>query len=403
MRTELEGSLEGTVDFCKDPRRFPVKKNCLYLANCAIGPMYHPCLKKIQEFLQMQSDSGLQVADHYGEILSSFREKMAHLLKTETDNIAYVSNTATGINILANGYPFAKGDQVLSYVHEFPSNHYPWVLQKNRGVELILLPDVRNPYGKTHQQPYRWSFADLKENTTERTRIIAISHVQFASGYAADLKKLGDFCRDRDIDLVVDAAQSLGVLPVYPEEYGISAVVASSWKWLLASRGSGIFYTSPKLRDKLAITSAGGAMMRHRLDYLNHTWDPFRSARKFEYSTLPWEHLISLQKVLEDIFIPYGMEAISHEVFRLQDLFIQNIDQTVIRPILFPSSNRSGILSVQIDSNPTTTISKLRKQNILLTSQGGYLRIAPHFYIEDSEMIYAAKALSDVVKASIDD
>ena len=103
MRTELEGSLGGTVDFCKDPRRFPVKKNCLYLANCAIGPMYHPCLKKIQEFLQMQSDSGLQVADHYGEILSSFREKTAHLLKTETDNIAYVSNTATGINILANG------------------------------------------------------------------------------------------------------------------------------------------------------------------------------------------------------------------------------------------------------------------------------------------------------------
>ena len=144
MRSELEDSLKSPVEFYKDSERFPIKNNCLYLANCAIGPLYQPSLEKMQNFLTMQSESGIQVADHYGGILSSFREKVAHLLRTEADNVAYVSNTATGINILANGYPFAKGDQVLSYVHEFPSNHYPWLLQKNRGVELILLPDVRD-------------------------------------------------------------------------------------------------------------------------------------------------------------------------------------------------------------------------------------------------------------------
>ena len=401
MRSELEDSLESPVEFYKDSERFPIKNNCLYLANCAIGPLYQPSLEKMQNFLTMQSESGIQVADHYGGILSSFRKKVAHLLRTEADNVAYVSNTATGINILANGYPFAKGDQVLSYVHEFPSNHYPWLLQKNRGVELILLPDVRNADEEAHPQPSRWSFEDLKNNTTERTKVIAISHVQFASGYAADLKKLGDFCRDRKIDLVVDAAQSLGVLPVYPEDYGISAIIASSWKWLLSSRGSGIFYTSPDLRDKLKITCAGDAMMKHRLDYLNHTWDPFPSARKFEYSTLPWEHLISLETVLEDIFIPYGMEAISKEVFRLQDLFIQHLDETIIRPILFPPINRSGILSVESDVDPNTVVSKLREQNIVLTSQGGYLRIAPHFYMEDVDMIHAARALSDTIKTVV--
>jgi cysteine desulfurase/selenocysteine lyase len=394
---KMDYSATNGMDFNKDPSLFPIKKNCLYLANCAIGPMYHPSLKKVQEFLQMQSESGLLVVEHYGEILSTFREKAASLLETDPNNIAYVSNTATGINMLANGYPFETGDQVLSYMHEFPSNHYPWVLQKKRGVELVLLSDAKEHDEKNYLGPYRWSFKDLEENTTKKTRVITISHAQFASGYAADLEKLGDFCKDRDIDLVIDAAQSLGVLPIYPERYGISAIIASSWKWLLGSRGSGLFYTNPKLREKLQVTSVGDSMMKHRLDYLNHSWDPFTSARKFEYSTLPWEHLISMQKVLEDIFIPYGMEAISKEVFRLQNIFIQSIDQKTIRPILFPSANRSGILSLQLDCDPNHVVAQLRDQDIILTSQGGYLRIAPHFYIEDSDMVRAAQAISESV------
>ena len=125
--------------------------------------------------------------------------------------------------------------------------------------------------------------------------------------------------------------------------------------------------------------------------------DSFTSARKFEYSTLPWEHLISLQKVLEDIFIPHGMEAISEEVFRLQDILIQSIDQTYIHPILFPSANRSGILSLQLDCDPRDVVEQLRDQDIILTSQGGYLRIAPHFYIEDSDMVRTAQAISESV------
>lgn len=399
MISRINSPAKHPVNFNKSPSLFPIKKNCLYLANCAIGPMYYPSLKKAQEFLHMQSESGLLVVEHYGEVLSTFREKVATLLETDPKNIAHVSNTATGINMLANGYPFETGDQVLSYVHEFPSNHYPWVLQEKRGVELVLLPDAKIPNEKTYPRPYRWSFKDLEKNTTKKTRIIAISHAQFASGYAADLKKLGDFCKDRDIDLVIDAAQSLGVLPIYPERYGISAITASSWKWLLGSRGSGLFYTNPQLREKLQITSVGDSTMKHRLDYLNHNWDPFTSARKFEYSTLPWEHLISLQKVLEDIFIPHGMEAISEEVFRLQDILIQSIDQTYIHPILFPSANRSGILSLQLDCDPQDVVAQLRDQDIILTSQGGYLRIAPHFYIEDSDMVRAAQAISESVNS----
>ena len=72
--------------------------------------------------------------------------RVAAFLEVDADDIAYVSNTAEGVGLIANGYPFEPGDQVISYVHEVPSNHYPWALQSERGVELILLSDV-DPIG----------------------------------------------------------------------------------------------------------------------------------------------------------------------------------------------------------------------------------------------------------------
>lgn len=246
--------------FNKSENLLPIKRDYVYLAHSSVGPMYGPAAQAGAEFLEAHSEQGMLLRDGYESVLDTFRQKVAQLLKTSPDDIAYVSNTAEGTNLVANGYPFEPGDQVISYVHEFPSNHYPWALQQKRGVELVLLSDVDPCGGLPDGGPRGWSMEELEAKTTDRTRVIALSHVQFASGYAADLKQLGAFCRERGIDLIIDAAQSLGVLPLYPEEHGIAAITGSTWKWLLASRGAGIFYTTPELREKLRDTMAGGAM-----------------------------------------------------------------------------------------------------------------------------------------------
>src|SRR5207302_970015 len=156
---------------------------------------------------------------------------------------------------------------------------------ERRGVKLVLLPDRditgRAPAGR----PVAWTMEDLQQRVTPRTKIVALSHVQFASGFAADLKALADFCRDQDIDLVLDAAQSLGCLPIYPEELGIAAVVSSGWKWLMGPIGTGLMYTSASFRQKLDLVMVGAETMRQGTDYLNHDWNPHASAKCFEYST----------------------------------------------------------------------------------------------------------------------
>lgn len=380
--------------FDKRETLFPVRQNYVYLAHSAIGPMYAPAAQAATNFIGAHSERGVLLRERYGNALTTFRSRVAAFLKVDANDIAYVSNTAEGVGLIANGYPFEPGDQVISYVHEFPSNHYPWALQSERGVELVLLSDVDPTGDLPPDAPRGWSMEELEARTTERTRVIALSHVQFASGYAADLEGLSHFCREREIDLVIDAAQSLGVLPVHPREHGISAVVSSAWKWLLASRGAGLLYLAPEFRRKLRVTMAGDAAMNHHLDYLNRAWDPRDEARRFEYSTLPWEHLASIETVFEEIFLGYGIEAITGEVFRLQDQLLNAIDTDRFRPLAFPPPHRSGILSVRTETDAGHLVEQLRAEGIVATAQAGYLRLAPHFYQTDEEIERVADALS---------
>jgi selenocysteine lyase/cysteine desulfurase len=237
--------------------------------------------------------------------------------------------------------------------------------------------------------------AQLEALVTERTRIVALSHVQFTSGFAADLAGLGAFCRERGIDLVVDVAQSLGCLPVYPEEWGVSAVAASGWKWLLGPLGCGLLYTSAAFREKLTPVVVGADIVTQGLDYLDHTWRPHRDGRLFEYSTCQESYALALTCCLRDLFLAASPEAVRAEVFRLQDGFLAALDTERFRPVRFLERHRSGILALAPAGDPPERLEAgLRRSGVVTTVRGGYLRIAPHFYNDDTEMVRAAETLN---------
>ena len=321
----------------RTPEKFPIKKTTNFMAYCSVSPLYGPASDRAIKCLKMQSEMGLgMIFEYMGEdhIANRFKKNFAALMKTEADNITMTTNTSEAISMIANGYPFEPGDQVISYVNEYPANHYPWVVQqKRRGVELVLLGDV--PFEQTDEDGVAdvpdsfarsWSFEELESAITDRTRIIAISHVQFTSGSAADLERLGALCKEKDIDLVVDAAQSLGCLPVYPEEWNISAVAAAGWKWLLGPVGAGVMYTCQEFRDKIEITMSGADQMKQETQYLDHTWDPHTTGQKFEYSTVTYSALDGLSTCVEELFVPNSPEQVRDHNFGLQDLALEKLN-----------------------------------------------------------------------------
>jgi selenocysteine lyase/cysteine desulfurase len=385
--------------FDKSKEAFPITGETIFLAHCAISPMEQQAAKAARSFVEAMAEGGISNLPPYFSLLPRFHEKCAQLFRTDAANISSIHNTAEGMCLIANGYPFEAGDEIISYIHEFPSNHYPWRLQEQRGVKLVLLRD-QDPIGSLSDlsSPRGWSMEELAAKVTSKTRIVALSHVQFTSGFAADLRELGAFCKERNIDLIIDGAQSVGCLPLYPEEYNVAAVAVSSWKWLMGPFGAGILYTSPAFREKIEVTMVGSSSMKQGLEYLDHTWDPHTDGRKFEYSTLAWEHLAALNGLLDSVFLRYSMEDIRKEVLALQDVFLQHLDPELFNPLLFDEGNRSGILAILPTADPEQLLKGVAKQGVVATQRSEYIRIAPHFYLSEQDMKRAAQIFNSEAK-----
>lgn len=382
--------------FDKRVESFPIKRRHVFLSSCVVSPLHRSGLHRLIELSQCQAESGALLLASYDEILDRLRGTAAQLLRTSPENVSFQRNTAEAMSLIAAGYPFERGDQVIGYVHEYPSNHYPWRSLERRGVELIQLANVTPPGNEAcGDRPCAFSLDELAERITDRTRIVALSHVQFASGFALDLDAVATLCRERGVDLVLDVAQSLGSLPFYPEELGVAAAASPAWKWLLGPLGCGLMYTSAEFRGKLDLVLLGAGVMQQGTDYFDHTWAPHESARRFEYSTGSLALAAGLEACIAEVHLRYGVEALRAEIFRLQDLLLGLLDGALFAPAVFAPPHRSGILSLVCRRRaPVDVAEALLAEGFVVSARGGYVRIAPHFYVTEDEVVRVAEALN---------
>ena len=351
------------------------------LTACTASLLSPSALSALTKHAQAQADDGGLVFGTYPQLLERFHATAAQLLAVGADDISFHRNATEALSLIANGYPFERGDEVLGYVHEYPANHYPWRALEQRGVRLVEL-DTLTP-------------AAIESALTDRTRVVALSHVQFVTGFALDVDAVAALCRQRGVDLVLDAAQSLGALPLEPASLGIAAVAASGWKWLRGPIGSGLMYTSEDLRSRLAHVFVGAESMRQGTDYLDHSWAPHTSAKRFEYSTASPALVAALEASIAEL-LGYGVAVIRARLMRLQDLLIERLDPALYEPLLFADANRSGILALRCARAPEELVEALAEADFAATARGGYLRIAPHHDVPAAEIVRLAETLDEV-------
>ena len=386
------------VVFDKSTAAFPGRERYVFLLACGASPLPTVAMERMVAAARLQAETGGLVFRSYDETLDRFHRTAARLLGTSGDNLSFQHNTTEALSLIADGYPFEPGDEVISYVHEYPANHYPWRNLSRRGVRLVLLPNVVTPGNEAcGERPCAFSLDDLERLITPRTRVVALSTAQFASGFALDVDAAARICREHGIDLVLDAAQSLGVLPLHPDQQGVAAVAASGWKWLLGPIGSALMYTSPALRHKLGHVVVGAETMKQGTDYLDHSWAPHETAKRFEYSTSSPALAAALEASISGIHLRYGVEAIRDELFRLQDLLVDRLDPALFFPVRHPPGNRSGVLCVvSLRRRPEDLVESLRERGFVTSARGGYLRLAPHFFVTDEEIERLAEAMNDL-------
>ncbi len=308
------------------------------------------------------------------------RELYGQLLNISADEVAITKHTAEGVNIIAQGFPWKSGDEILTVNVEYPSNVYPWWNVKERGVTVRTVPE-RNG---------RVDLAELEAAVTPRTRLLALSHVEFASGFAFSIPELVALARRHGLFLFLDVAQSIGVLPV--DLSGVDAAAWPTWKWLMGPLGMGGFYLARRHFETIKPIFVGGDGMVPTADYLEYSFTPRPDASRFEYSTENVAGLVGCREALERMVplmdrVPAMVRANADRVMALMTSRGYRLYSSTI------PSERSGITSFEFPGEPAPVMARLKEAGIECALRAGRLRLSPHYYNTASDLERLAVAL----------
>ena len=284
---------------------FPICEKQVYL-DAAFGN--GGCKKSqaaLECFFEEQFSGRAEGKKRWNEATADVRRLAAELLGgVDERGIAITKNTVEGLNIIAQAFPWQAGDNVILNDQEHTSNLMPWLALKQRGVECRIIK------AKDHAILPE----DIEAVMDEHTRIVAVSHVQSATGYRCDLRKMAEICHKRGAFLVVDAIQSLGICPCDAKEWGVDAVAAGGHKSLLAVPGVGILYTAPELLKRLRPVYGGSSSVCSidRENWLNQYSDE-SMAQKLELSNLNYPGIYALRSGLE-LILGIGVEEIWKQI-----------------------------------------------------------------------------------------
>lgn len=349
--------------------RLPFLKDGLALNHAGISPQ--PLSERVADFERRRAERlPSRALEETDATARSVRTRYADLLNVRPEEIAITRHTAEGVNIVAQGFPWREGDRILTASVEYPSNVYPWWNLRDRGVVIDAVPE----------RDGRVDYDELDAAIRPETKMMALSHVEFASGFTFDIAQLVEICRPRGIFLFLDIAQSIGAIPV--DLSSVDAAAWPTWKWLMGPLGMGGFYLSQKHLNTIRPTQVGSDGMVGRADYLDYNFEFRSDATRFEYSTSNPIGIIGTDDALAD-FHPTRFERIA----AVCDSIVERLGWPIY------GTRGSGILSFVTPGNPAEICARLKSKKIEAAVRGGRLRISPHFYNTEEDIDRLISAL----------
>src|ERR1051325_49993 len=239
---------------------FPVTQRLIYLNHAAISPPPITTIRAVEAQLRDVHENGSLNFRSWLAVKEDARKLLAGLLGARPEQVAFVRNTSDALSTVANGINWRAGDNIVTFSHEFPSNIYPWLrIRDVFGVEVRMCAE----------RDGRIDLAEFESLIDDHTRIVAVSHVQYASGFRTTLERLGRVARRHDALFVVDTIQALGAVPTNVEAELVDVAAGASHKWLLAPEGVGYLYLSDRARERIQPTLVGWTSVPDPDDYLN--------------------------------------------------------------------------------------------------------------------------------------
>ncbi len=373
---------------CEESRKyFPhIKTGLKYFNHASVGPISSIVKEKIDTYVSDRSEG---IVENYFETIpqvKSAKERLSRLLNANIDEIAWIDNVSNALNVLANGIIWNHGDQIILNDLEFPSNVYPFLNLQKQGVEILF---ARSENGVI-------DLAQIEKLVSNKTKLISISLVQFLTGYKANIKAIGDFCRERNILFSVDGIQGAGVVQIDVKDCSVDFFTGGSQKWLMGLQGLSYFYISQNLLNKLEQKFVGWTSVKNAWSLLEYDLSLIDSAERFQNGTNSRIGIIALDASLS-LFEEIGYSKIEDQILNNSQYLMKRLEEIGFELVLkdVQRQNLAGIITFKHKA-ADKIFNELKRTNIIISLREGMIRISPHFYNNEEDLDLLIVALNSL-------
>jgi selenocysteine lyase/cysteine desulfurase len=354
----------------------PCAEQWAYFDHAAVAPITLPAQAALTNWAREFAEHGAVNWPQWAAELEHLRRRAADLVHADVTEIALVHNTTAGINLVAEGFAWQPGDNVVMFDDEFPSNVYPWMNLASRGVEVRRVPAGDEP-----------RLAELAKACDGRTRIVTLSWVGFASGWRHDLEEVVELAHRRGALVFLDAIQGLGVFPLDVRRTPVDFLAADGHKWLLGPEGAGLFYVRAEHLVRLRPMGLGwnSVVQAHDFSRIELRLKP--SAGRYEGGTYNMPGLLALGASLE-MLADHPPEQIARRVIDLTDAICQRLAEVgAVIQSCRRKEHASGIVSFDLPGRNLLEVRRhCRERQVVLSHRGGRLRVSPHAYNDTTDI-----------------
>ena len=365
---------------------FPVTDRYIYFNHAAISPPPVTTIRAIEAQIKDVHENGSTNFRSWLAVKERTRALLAGLLGARPEQVAMVRNTSDALSTVANGLDWRAGDNIVTFSREFPSNIYPWLrIRDTFGVEVRMCAEREG----------RIDTGEFESLIDRNTRVVAISHVQYASGFRADLARLGRVVRQHDALFVVDAIQALGAIPTDVEAELVDVAAGASHKWLLGPEGVGYLYLSDRARDRIQPTLVGWVSVPDPEDYFNFDQGWNRGSLAWETGTGPTALIHGLKESLT-LLTDQGVQNVANYLEELTDYLCARLKEKHYEVVSSRGlGEKSQIVCIRHlgGKPPMALYAHLMSRNIVTAPRGGLLRLSPHLYNTSQEVDELINAL----------
>lgn len=370
---------------------FAVTTQGAYLNHASVAPLPRRAARRVADLARDISETGDRHWPDRNQEAERVRAQAARLLGARHPHeVAFVENTSAGLSLVARGLAWQPGDNVVGAACEFPSNVYPWLQLADRGVELRLVPERAGQTSRT----CRIDPGELLARMDDRTRVLALSWVEYASGQRFDLAPLAAACQARGVLFVVDVIQGLGALTLDVEAAGVDVACGAAHKWLLGPEGVGLLYVSDRVTEAIRPTRGGWRSMRDQSAWGDFRLDWAAGAPRHESGTLNVLGIHALGGGL-DLLLEAGPAAIERRVLALAERAaagLAGLGFQVVSP-RGPGETSGIVAAVHPRRAAAELVERLAERRVFVTERAGRLRVSPHFYNTEDEIdLFLAEA-----------